>query len=97
LRRRASHASQASTVLPESELSIYGPVSLVKRSYLDSDFDQLGSMTTSWYGEHFVPQLELLLAAQGRTDMVRYDGQVTIRKIVDLNGDDIELHYDDYL
>ena len=84
-------------VLPESELSIYGPVSLVKRSYLDSDFNQLGSMTTSWYGEHFVPQLELLLAAQGRTDMVRYDGQVAIRKIVDLDGHDIELHYDDYL
>jgi hypothetical protein len=35
------------------------------------------------------------LRRKGRADMVRYDGHVAIRKIVDLNGDDIELHYDD--
>ena len=49
--------------MPESELCIYGPRSLVEQSYRDSGFGLLGDMSTSWYGEYFVPQLELLLAA----------------------------------
>jgi hypothetical protein len=78
-------------VMPESELCIYGPRPLVERSYHDSRYGLLGDMTTSWYGEYFVPQLELLLAARGREGVVRYDGKLAIRKVVDLEGNDLPL------
>jgi hypothetical protein len=78
--------------MPEGELLIYGPRSLVEQSYRDSRFGLLSGMSTSWYGEYFVPQLELLLAAYERNDMVRYDGKMAIRKVVDLDGNDLPLH-----
>jgi hypothetical protein len=77
--------------MPDWELCIYGPRSLAEQSYRDSNFGLLGDMSTSWYGEYFVPQLELLLAASERREIVRYDGRVAIRKVVDLNGDDLPL------
>jgi hypothetical protein len=72
--------------MPEPELCIYGPRSLAEQSYRDSNFGLLGSMSTDWYGHYFVPQLELMLASCERDVIVRYDGKVAIRKVVDLPG-----------
>ncbi len=83
-------------VLPEIELSICGPRSLVEQSYRDSRFGLVRQMSTSWYGEYFVPQLELLLAASARDEMVQYDGMLAIRKIVDLDGVDLPLRADNH-
>jgi hypothetical protein len=82
--------------MPESELVIYGPRSLAVRSYRDS-LGHLADMSTSWYEEYFVPQLELLLATHERHDVVRYDGKLAIRKVVDLDGKDLPLRSPDLI
>jgi hypothetical protein len=81
-------------ILPEPELSIYGPRSLLERAYRDTRVGPFQEMSSSWYGAYCVPQLELVLAASGRDEMVRYDGLLSIRKIVDLDGEDLPLRAD---
>ena len=80
--------------MPEPELCIYGEKSDIEQAFADPTsphpgFGPLQSISTSWYVEYFVPQLELLLADQNSEEVVRYDGMLRIRKVVDLEGLDL--------
>lgn len=75
------------TQLREEEV-FYGPKSRSQRAYgksLDKD------MFTEpvWFEQYFIPQRELRLALEGSTEHTEYRGNVRVRKVVDLEGNDL--------
>jgi hypothetical protein len=70
------------------EVVIYGPRRVTERAYAKSVAHSLVS-EPSWFEEWFIPQHELLLAQDDPDRIVRYGGQVHIRKITDVTGADL--------
>jgi hypothetical protein len=77
-------------LLPEEV--IYGPKYRLQIAYGKSL--QNGYFTEPlWLERYLIPQRELRIALEGSSEHTEYRGHVRIRKITDLNGDDIEPLY----
>src|SRR5262249_50339437 len=86
------------THLDDSALRVeevfYGPEYNSRRAYGQSVNKTLFTDPV-WLECYVVPQRELRLAVEGSTEHTVYRGNARVRKVVDLNGDDLEPLYDD--
>jgi hypothetical protein len=79
---------------------MYGPRWQIQKAFEDDPcmavfgVGSLQIISIGWYVEYFIPQLELLLAARNSEELVRYDRMMLIRKVVDLEGNDLPPNVD---
>jgi|GEM_PF-5202680 len=71
------------------EVSVYGPKFLTLEAYRASLANR--PIYNGWFARYFVPQLELSLARKAAGTPTRYSERASLRKVVDLDGDELSL------
>lgn len=75
------------SILPREEV-FYGPKYRTLRSYERTQSQSLFAEPI-WYEQYMIPQRELNIALSGATIDIEYEGNARIRKVTDLDGNDL--------